>query len=77
MIKKGIFGMDDYIKFGKMIDCAAENGAVNFIFSPRKNMVIILCRRDSAEKIKEECLYGNVVSVITRGGMSWIKVVIG
>ena len=52
MIGKGIWKIDDYIRFGKLIDKCEELGAVNFIYTPRKNQLIAVFLRREFEKHK-------------------------
>lgn len=77
MLKEGYFGIDDYVKFGRLINCATKNGAVNFIYSPKKGKLVIVVRTDDIERVKG-CIRDEykVEEIIVRGGTSWIKVVV-
>ena len=50
-IKKGLFGADDYVEFGKMYDVLEEAGAYLIVYVPRKRMVVISCRDADVGKV--------------------------
>jgi len=77
MIGKGIFKIDDYIRFGEMIDCMVENGAVNFILVPKKNMLVVACRLRDKDKVIKCAEDFSIDGITVRGGMSWIKIKLG
>jgi len=52
MIGRGLWKIDDYVRFGKLLDRCEEMGAVNFIYTPRKNQLIAIFLRDEFEKHK-------------------------
>ena len=51
MIKKGVIGLDDYLKFGGMLDTLERAGAHLFIYSPKKSTVTAVCKRDKLDDI--------------------------
>ena len=51
MIKKGVIGLDDYLKFGGMLDSLEQAGAHLFIYSPKKGTVTAACKRDKLDDI--------------------------
>ena len=52
MIRKGWIGVDDYARFGKLLDELEERGAINFIYTPRRRQVVAVYRRADFEKAK-------------------------
>ena len=52
VIRKGWIGVDDYVKFGKLLDALEERGAINFIYTPRRGQVVAVFRRADFEKAK-------------------------
>lgn len=73
MIKKGMFGVDDYAKFGGFLDTLERAGGVLFIYSPHKSRITVACRLRDVEKIKSVA-GERVVKVSTHGGMGYVTV---
>ena len=46
MIKKGLIGMDDYIRFGKFVDSLEKMGAYSVMWVPKKDMFVVTVPRD-------------------------------
>lgn len=73
MLKKGLFGLDDYVKFGKFIDSMIDKVAFITI---SKNGINIACRiADLDDVLRTLNEFGGVVEKrSSRGGMTYIKV---
>ena len=52
MIGRGLFKIDDYARFGQLIEDLCKAGAYLISYTPRKNQIIIFARKKDAERIK-------------------------
>ena len=52
MIGQGIFKVDDYARFGQLIEDLCKAGAYLVSYVPRENQIIVFARKKDAERIK-------------------------
>lgn len=52
-IGKGLFSVDDYARFGKLVDDLERAGAYAISYYPKRGEVIAWCRERDLERIRE------------------------
>ena len=70
MIKRGLVGFDDYMRFGGMLDSLERAGAVNIMWIPKKSEVVVIAPRSKYDAIKRVLGYDGKIN----RGLSFFKI---
>lgn len=70
MLGKGLLKIDDYIRFGEIIDKLSEY-CYTIQYVPNKDLLIVCTHKNNTNKIKETFPQAELV---TRGGLAFAKI---
>lgn len=70
-IGKGIVKIDDYIKFGKLVD-ELSSYAYTILYVPKKDEIVITVKKDKIQEIQERHK-DKIIETKTKGGLTFIK----
>jgi len=71
MIGKGLISVDDYIKFGKLVD-ELSRIAYTIMYIPSKDYIIVSIHKNNIDKI--ERLNVNTEILAKRGGLVFVRI---